>query len=232
MSVDELSNYELLELKKRNEIITDHNKKVENFIKNGFENNLAEIKDSYVKKYGEIDLPYTEEEINKWSWVNLIPRKLYLYLTNISRTMYTLEQNKYGLYTIEETSYDEGIADMKEYMEEYMNNIETNIDADVDAKRLKVRQTHLKISEYYDEFDNNREHYLSLETGEITELYYSEMPRKLFDSFDEYIYNDIGMTYKKLYKPGDKIYTELEMFAHNYNVLRAMSGQPVSRYES
>ena len=119
--------------------------------------------------------------------------------------MYTLENNKYGLYTIEETSYDEGIADMKEYMEEYMNNIDANIDADIDAKILRVKQTHLKISAYYDEYDNDREHYLSLETGEITELYYSEMPRKLFDSFDEYIYNDIGMTYKKLYKPGDKI---------------------------
>jgi hypothetical protein len=232
MSIFESNDYKLSELQKINEIITEQNNKVENFIKNGFENNLAEIKDFYVKKYKEIDLPYTEEEINKWSWVKLIPRNLYLYLTNISRTLYTLEINKYGLYTIEETSYDEGIADMKEYMKEYMEDIETNIDANNDAEILRVKQTHFQISAYSDEYDNNREHYLSLETGEITELHYSDMPRKLFDSFDEYIYNDIGIAYQKIYKTGDKIYTELEWFALTYNALRAMSGLPSLRYES
>jgi hypothetical protein len=232
MSIFGSNDYKLSELQKRNEIITEQNNKVENFIKNGFENNLAEIKDLYVKKYKEIDLPYTEEEINKWSWIKLIPRKLYLYLTNVSRTLYTLEINNYGLYTIEETSYDEGIADMKEYMEDIETNIDANNDADNDAEILRVKQTHLKISEYYDEYDNNREHYLSLETGEITELHYSDMPRKLFDSFDEYIYNDIGIAYQKLYKPEDKIYTELERFVLAYSALRALSGLPGLRYES
>ncbi len=118
-----------------NEKITKHNAKVSRI-----RNDLMELKNYLIEIHGEILPPYTKEEVDKWNYVHLIPKDLYVYLTNISRKIYIFDT-----IILTETSFVEQQKEKDE--EENIDDEQININ--------KIIETQLQISsKYVDEYVN------------------------------------------------------------------------------
>lgn len=188
-----------------NEKITKHNAKVSRI-----RNDLMELKNYLIEIHGEILPPYTKEEVDKWNYVHLIPKDLYVYLTNISRKIYIFDT-----IILTETSFDEQQKEKDE--EENIDDEQININ--------KIIETQLQISsKYVDEYINET-YYLSpdniITCIDYSEYHYGEI--NVGGSFNNFLYNNIGLYYRKLYT--DETYIpRIYTYASNYNFLRIMSG--------
>lgn len=193
------------ELDIANEKIIKHNDKVSRI-----RNNLTELKDYLIEKHGELLPAYTKEEVDKWNYVHLIPKDLYIYLTNISRKIYI----HYSII-LTETSFDEQQEEKDEFGNISDNQININ----------KIIETQLQISSKYEDEYVNDKYYLSPDNI-ITRIDYSEYRYgeiNVGGSFNNFLYDNIGLDYRKLYT--DETYTPItQIYASNYNFLRIMSG--------
>ncbi len=213
--------YKLEQMNSENDLIREHNEKVTKIRNNSFENNLTEIKKYYSDIHGELIEPYSIEEINKLSYFNKLPQDLYLYLTNVSRKIYTLDGHIITELNDEDWEDDE---------------IE-NEDKKIHNERQLVRKTQLKISSKQDEYDNCYSHYLSFDDNKISEISdsYDTLPYIIFDSFTEYIYDNMRLKLQKLYTMETyeaEIQAKMKIWAFSYNCLRIMSGLEGVNYDS
>ncbi len=219
-------NVGLTEMDRKNEEITKHNEKVSRIRNNSFENNLTEIKNHLIKKYKELLPPYTKEEVDKWSFVHLIPNDLYLYLTNISRRIYIHDDYRnnysYNNLTITEKTFDQQQGDIDENDDPDLNDSE-QIRYNIERYNT-ILKTQLQISRYYYDDSRDDKYYISpdnIVTCVDCDNTYDNDYRYRFNvlsSFTDFLYDNIGFKYRKLYTE-DTYISDLEIYAINYNFM-------------
>ncbi len=221
-------NYKKSRMDEENKERTEHNEYVSKIRNYTFENNLTEIKDYLTEKYKELLPPYTKEEVDKWNFVHLIPKDLYLYLTNISRKIYTHISNEKIITEktfdsqqdyYEDCTYGYYERETEEY-KTFINNHNTLI------------KTQLFISyDYIEDFKGDR-YYLSSDNI-ITCVDNHNDKIHIKSSFADFLYDNNNLEYRKLheietYDP----HLGLKCFARTYNFLRIINGMPGLSYSS